>query len=175
MYSVLIETSLPDLLIVLMHDEKLVDFVHEKSLVKKSEKLPILFEKLINKYNLKTNEISKFYVTLGPGSFMGARVGLMLARTICQITNCQLFTTSSLHFISENKDGKYYIDAKSDQSYCGLVTNKQITITLTHFHQASTIDYNHIIANINRYLQLFSYQVNILQIKPIYLKKPKVG
>ncbi len=175
MYKVLIETSLPDLLIVLIKDDNLIDFVHESNLVKKSEQLPVLFTNLLNKYQIKIDQINAFYITLGPGSFMGARVALMFARTICQITNCQLFTTSSLHFISQNHDGTYYVDAKSGQSYQGIVTNNQIKISLQSFHVSTKIDYQQIINNIDQYLPLFSLQKNILQIKPFYLKEPQVG
>ncbi len=175
MYKILIETSLSDLLIILIKDIKVMDYVHKKDLIKKSEMLPRYFAKLLNKHNLNTKDIQQFYITIGPGSFMGARVSLVFVRTICQITKASLFTTSSLLFISGGKDGKYYVDAKSNQSYEGIVKKQKITINLTNFKPNTIINYQNIIDDIDQYLVLFDEQQNLLHVKPLYLKDPKVG
>lgn len=175
MYKVLIETSLNDLLIILIKNSTTIGYVHKQNLVKKSETLPNDFAKLLSDHHLQTKDIEQFYITLGPGSFMGARVSLVFVRTICQITLAELWTTSSLMFISGGHDGKYYIDAKSNQSYEGIVTDGQINIQLTSYNNHSVVNYQMIIDNVQDYLQLFSKETNLLNIKPLYLKSPKVG
>lgn len=175
MYQILIDTSLDALLIILSQDHKFHDWIFQPKLLKKSEFLPLELQKLLFKHHLKLQNIEAFYITLGPGSFMGSRVALVFARTICQITNAQLFTINSLLFISQGQDGQYFIDAKSNQSYQGIVKKGKLTMQLISFQPNSKIDYLKIKENFSELIQLFQNEKDLLNVKPYYLKAPKVN
>ena len=169
--KLLIDTSLPKMLLVLFQDTKvLFHFLSDEK--KKADILPKIFQKMLTDKNIKTSDINEFYVTIGPGSFMGSRTALTFIRTICQITNAKFFVAKTLDFIGAKSNTKIFVDAKSDQSYMFDPKTKQTSIV--NYEQDTTINYDDIIQNIQDYLINFKEKDPNYE-KAFYLKNPRIG
>ncbi len=172
----IIDTSQKDLYVALVEGNKTIAYLHKKDIVKKSDMLPVAFKKFLIQMNLKTKDINEFYVTLGPGSFMGARTALVFARTICQVTGAKLFTTDTLTFISGGTPGEYFLDARSNTSYRGIVSETEpTTLDLVEFQPDSILNYKQLISNPGSFLKNFKLEDNLEEVKPLYVKSPKIG
>lgn len=173
--KVLIDTSNPDLFLSLIDGDKTLSYIHIKDLVKKADELPSAYAALLEKANVKTSDIKSFYITTGPGSFMGSRSALVFARTICQITKASLYTASSFAFVSAMQDGVYFIDAKGNSFYKAFISSGEIQMSLVPEGKPTEINYDQIIENPSKYLYGFSIEKDLLKAEAIYLKQPKVG
>ncbi len=170
--KLLIDTSLKNLFITIVKDGKTIAFINE-TIQKKADRLPFAFEEILKEANISTKDIKEFYVTSGPGSFMGARTALTFIRTICQLTNAKLFVGDTLSFISGGTPGTYFIDAKSEKSYQGVV-NRTTIISLEDFQEDSIVPYEDMIANPEKYLSTF-LESDPIYAKPSYFKDPQIG
>lgn len=82
---------------------------------------------LLNKHNLKLKDIKNFYVTQGPGSYTGVRVGLTIVKTL-KILNEEInvYLINSLTFQAGIQKAISLLDARSNKSYCGIYDNQKI-------------------------------------------------
>ncbi|WKX02423.1 tRNA (adenosine(37)-N6)-threonylcarbamoyltransferase complex dimerization subunit type 1 TsaB [Candidatus Mycoplasma mahonii] len=170
--KLLIDTSLKTLFMSIIDGGETLTFIKEM-VKKKADRLPGAFSELLLKARIKTKDIKEIYVTNGPGSFMGVRTALTFVRTIAQINGTKIFVADTLSFISGGTKGTYYIDARSDKSYKGVLDSK-MSITLISFRDDSVVDYNEIINKPNKYLDVFKER-NVLEVKPNYIKSPRIG
>ena len=81
MNSLIIDAAGKKICLTLIKDENIYSTSHENSKTN-YEKLIILINEFINRYNLKIDEISKLYVNRGPGSFAGIRNSLSVVKAI---------------------------------------------------------------------------------------------
>ncbi|TCG10822.1 hypothetical protein C4B24_03780 [Mycoplasma marinum] len=162
--------------ISLVKDGKTIKYTLEKNLVKKADALPQAFLDTLN--GVKTNQITDFYITIGPGSFTGARTGLVFARSICQITKANLHTTTSPQLIAgPHGEKEIFIDARSKMSYFASVNNGLLNqeITLVPFQESTKQDYDELIKNPVDFFKIFKLEENILSVHPQYIKTAKIG
>lgn len=95
-----------------------------------SEKLLPLIDSILKKQNLNINDIEKYIVLNGPGSFTGVRIGLATVKAFAMVNKKQIISISSLEAIAisiymklNTKKEKYIlslIDARNDRVYYGL-------------------------------------------------------
>ncbi|MCP4336898.1 MAG: hypothetical protein GY679_03590 [Mycoplasma sp.] len=174
--KIIIDTSNKHLFILLIKNGKNISYKLIKDLVKKADALPKVFLEVLGKY--KTKDIKEFYITIGPGSFTGSRTALVFVRSICQITKAKIFVTSSIQLIAGPKGEKeIFIDARSNMSYYGIVLNGKLKnpIKIIPFKPSTNYNYDELIKSPNEYLVLFNEVKNILELKPLYIKKPNIG
>ena len=81
MNNLIIDAAGKKICLTLIKDENIYSTSHENSKTN-YEKLTILINEFINKYDLKIDEISKLYVNRGPGSFAGIRNSLSVVKAI---------------------------------------------------------------------------------------------
>lgn len=173
--KILIDTSLPDMYLSIIKDDKTLFYIHKENLVKKANELPDDFAMLLKHANAKPSDIKAIYVTVGPGAFMGVRTALIFAKTFCLMTGAKLFAASSFALVSGMKNGEYYIDAKGGQFYKAKIVDGTHEYSLVGKGEVSQIDYVEIKENPNKYLALFDEVKDILSFEPIYLKDPRIG
>ncbi len=174
--KIIIDTSNKDLFVSLIKNDKTIRYLLIKDLVKKADALPQVFLDVLQ--DVKTKDITDFYITLGPGSFTGARTALVFARSICQITNANLHTTSSIQLIAGPIGAKdIYIDARSKMSYYAQVINGTLQgkIQLVPFQMSTPQSFEKLISNPKIYLKLFKHETDILKVHPYYIKEVRIG
>jgi tRNA threonylcarbamoyladenosine biosynthesis protein TsaB len=81
MNNLIIDAAGKKICLTLIKDENIYSTSHENSKTN-YEKLIILINEFINRYDLKIDEISKIYVNRGPGSFAGIRNSLSVVKAI---------------------------------------------------------------------------------------------
>ena len=168
-----IETCLPDLFVgILDENSQFLDYAHHKKMQKKSDNLAEIVTGLLDKNKINIKDIKQIYVTEGPGSFMGVRAGLIYAMTLAQVLKIELLTSNTLRFISHGSKEHIYLDAKSNESYYYTYPNKNVK--LVPFQEDTPMDYKAFISKPEKYLKMFVVR-DAKEIKPLYVKEPKIG
>ncbi len=83
--------------------------------------LPII-DRLTRAQNWKPADIQELYVSAGPGSFTGLRIGITLAKTLALATGVQVVAVPSLQVLAQNAPAEarrliLVLDAKREQIF----------------------------------------------------------
>ena len=123
MISLFLDTSSKKLAIYLVKDnniiyENVLETINDHS----SIVVPSIEEGLSNN-NIKTSDIDRVYIVVGPGSFTGTRIGVTIGKTICYSNDIISIPVSSLKqyvFGYDNYD--YYVSIIVDKNkfYYGI-------------------------------------------------------
>lgn len=84
-----------------------------------SEKLMPVIDEAFNISNIHINEIDKIFVTNGPGSFTGIRIGLTFAKTLAWTLNIPVVPISSLEVMASKNASMSLIDARRGYVFAG--------------------------------------------------------
>ncbi|WP_373434746.1 hypothetical protein [Metamycoplasma equirhinis] len=176
-----VETSLSDLYIAIIKNNKIIDKICEKDLVKKTDEFYLKLNLLFERNKIDIDSINEIYITLGPGSFSGARIGLLFARTICQISNKKLFIVPTYKLfemqkkmlkqdfnqikIKANKYNNYLIKLNSNFS-CELVENN---------NDFDKFDYQLFEKKLPKYKNIFMQCLDVNEVELLYLHEPQIG
>ena len=126
MISLFLDTCNKNIVIGLLEDNKLIDktvYINDNNL---SEKLLPSIKELLDKNNIKVNNLNRIYVSVGPGSFTGIRIGLTVAKVMSWALKIDIIPISSLETIaSTDIDSDYnyicpMIDARRGYVYASL-------------------------------------------------------
>ncbi|QBF34880.1 tRNA (adenosine(37)-N6)-threonylcarbamoyltransferase complex dimerization subunit type 1 TsaB [Mycoplasmopsis phocirhinis] len=179
-----IDTTGDDFALALLNQNNYcLEFILLKNVPKKVKLLVENTEKLLKKNKININEITDFYLNLGPGYFTGVRIALVYVRTIALITKAQINTISSMQILIKQNPLKnnFLINASGSKVYAYQNTNnkifdvKNIEILDNENVSYNTIDYIEIFNNFQNYITLFTHQKDIINIEPYYIKKPQIG
>lgn len=173
--KLLIDTVNEDLFMSIISEDTTLSYAHLKTYKNKSDILPFVFKKIVDKANIETSDIKEIFIVNGPGSFMGIRAGLVFGKTMALMTGAKLFSINNLKFISGGIDGEYFVDSKGKKSYKGTYKNKEINIEISDFKNNSIINYENIIQTPFIYLELFEEVVDIPSYEATYFKEPQIG
>jgi len=121
-------------------DNKLIDSIISEE--KSSEFLPLIFDELLNIYNVK----GLFY-TNGPGSFMAIKIAYIFLKSISILKNIPLYATDAFSFNKNNPIkaiGKlYFVKILSE-----IKTQKLETVPEADFSLPTILNYNEFSQNI---------------------------
>ena len=121
MYTVLLDSSNTNLSVGLARDNLLLENISYEAWQQQSEYMIPELNKLLEKYEVKNDEVSAVMVAKGPGSYTGVRIAITIAKTMAVALGCKLYAVSSLRV---QKDGKNpsicLINARSGRSYIGV-------------------------------------------------------
>ena len=121
MYKVLLDSSNTNLSVGIARDNLLLESISYEAWQQQSEYMIPELNKLLEKYDVKKEEIFAVMVAKGPGSYTGVRIAITIAKTIAVALGCKLYAVSSLRV---QKDGKNpsicLINARSGRSYIGV-------------------------------------------------------
>lgn len=189
-----LDTSSSTLLLSLIKDDKEIDKIILESTKEHSIYAVSKIEEILSNNGLKPNDINKIFVTIGPGSFTGIRIGVTIAKTYAYCLNIDITPVSSLkmkileynnydNYVSVIKDKRDLVyvgiyDKNYDTTFEGLITVEQLNSRLSKLNnykliEAENDDLNRkdldVISVVNYYKNIDS--VNPHEVNPIYLKE----
>lgn len=124
MISLFLDSSDKKVILALLKNEKVIDSIVEDNDNHLSEKFLPFIKNLIDRNNLKIDEIDKIYIVNGPGSFTGVRIGVTTAKVIAWGLKKEIVTVSELELLATTQTNKKYIipyiDARREAVYAGM-------------------------------------------------------
>lgn len=130
MKCLVVDTSTPILFISIVIDTNIKYIFNSRIDTDMSSKFMVIINEAFKKSNLKPTEIDKIFVSTGPGSFTGIRIGMTFAKTFALLLHKDLipFSTLELFATSENeKKSISMIDARRNYVYRGIY-NKNLDV-----------------------------------------------
>ncbi len=188
MISLFIDTSLSDVSIALLKDNKILSKIHEEIPGLHSVYVTKYIEDILKDNKLSPKEVDEIIVVNGPGSFTGIRIGVTIAKMYAYLCNLRIVTITSLKARVIGTEGDYIlskIDAKHGNYYTGLY-DKEYNVVFEKF--LNTKELNNVIEEYNPIIVDTSKEYNIEKIvkytktmenenphgvNPIYLKLPE--
>jgi len=129
-----IDSSTSYLYIGLYEGLTLLDAFYEEGHNDHSVKLMDQLENLLVRHGLKAKAIDEIIVGIGPGSYTGLRIGVVVAKMLAFSLNVPIYTVSSLAMLasSQTKEGLIlpWIDARRDYAFLGLYELKNSKLQL---------------------------------------------
>jgi len=183
-----IDSATKYLFVALYNDFECVSSYYEAGKNDHSVNLMPEIEKTLVENNLKVKDIDEIYVGIGPGSYTGLRVGVVIAKMFGWNNGIPVFTVSSLALMasSVSKNGLVLseIDARRGNSFLGLYDIEEGYMTLQEAEQLTNLenfkgsinaDYTVISSgkpNIERIIKskMFSHVEDIHGLNPNYLR-----
>lgn len=123
MISLFIDTSLSDVILAILKDNKILSQVHNNIPGEHSIYVTKYIEDILKENNLSPKTVDEIIVVNGPGSFTGIRIGVTIAKIFAYINKIRIVSISSLLARAIGNKDKYIlskIDAKHNNYYIGL-------------------------------------------------------
>lgn len=125
MISFFIDTCTSFVTVALLKDNKLIN---QKNIVSNRDLSNNLFEyieQLFKEIAILPKDVKRIYVSIGPGSFTGVRIGLTIAKTYAYSLDIKLVPISSLEIMSSTLEGDSIsiIDARRGYVFAGGYNN----------------------------------------------------
>lgn len=189
MISLFIDTSLSDVSIALVRDEKLLSLIHKDIPNEHSIYVTKFIEDILNNNNLSPESVDEIVVVSGPGSFTGVRIGVTIAKMFAYLRKIRIVTITSLkaraigtksdYVLSriDAKHGNYYIGLY-DKNYSALIekfANEEEVENIIEEYSPTVVDNNtkeYEIEEIIKYSRNLPSE-NPHSVNPIYLKLPE--
>ena len=130
MISLFIDTCTSNLIIAVCKDDKVLKQIIQKNNNDLSTNFTSFVGSLLNDVKLKVNNIEKVFVSVGPGSFTGIRIGLTFAKVLAWSLNIPVVPVSSLEVLASGFDNDIIVpilDARRGYVYGGIY-NKNFDI-----------------------------------------------
>ncbi|WP_026389611.1 tRNA (adenosine(37)-N6)-threonylcarbamoyltransferase complex dimerization subunit type 1 TsaB [[Acholeplasma] multilocale] len=119
--NLFIDTTNWNLIYLLEQDGKIIDSFIRPDTKKISEIAIDDLREFLNKNSLTIKEILNIYVTTGPGSYTGVRIGLGIAKTLKTLnSNYDVFIMNSLKFQAGMGKTISMFDARGNKNYIGI-------------------------------------------------------
>lgn len=121
-----IDSATATLVVAIIIDDKIAYIYNEETGKDMSSRIMLVIEEAFRETNLTPQDIDKIFVSTGPGSFTGIRVGLAVAKTMAWALNIPIIPISSLEVIAStpnNKNNIALIDARRGYVFAGIYDN----------------------------------------------------
>ncbi len=118
-----IDSATANLVVAIIIDEKIKYFFNEHTANDTSSVIMKVIADAFKTANITPQELDKIFVSTGPGSFTGIRVGLTVAKTMAFALNVPVIPISSLEIIASstpNNSNIALIDARRGYVYAGI-------------------------------------------------------
>jgi len=121
-----IDTSSEICSTAILKDNKVIDINDLNDGRTHSENLLSLIEEILDRNNVKLNDLDLVACSVGPGSFTGIRIGVSSIKAIAEVLDIPIAGVNSLETLARNVSVEEkativsMIDAKNDQIYGGV-------------------------------------------------------
>ena len=188
MISLFIDTSLSDVSIALLKNNKILSLIHNNIPEEHSIYVTKYIEEILNKNKIKAKDVNEIIVINGPGSFTGIRIGITIAKVFAYLKNIRIVSLSSLQARIIGRKAKYIlstIDAKHNNYYVGLYNEDYSKIKEAFMSKEDTEklieEYNPLVVTEKEELNVediiaFSKKLDSINphfVNPYYLKLPE--
>ncbi|QHX35710.1 tRNA threonylcarbamoyladenosine biosynthesis protein TsaB [Spiroplasma sp. TIUS-1] len=179
MKSLFIDTTNNKIVFIYLHDNKLIDSIVVDAKNKISEIFDDELKMFLAKQKTELNEISEFYVTKGPGTFTGVRIGLSIVKTIWTINkDIKVYSINTMQLMAGKSKVSVAIDARGGKHFFASNTNgiiaNNLEIVLNEklpkeniITNLDNIDY---VKNFSEVRDKFILETDINNFNPIYIK-----
>lgn len=189
-----LDTSSSTLILSLIKNGEEIDKIILEKTMEHSVYAVEKLDEILKNNNMKPNDIDRIFVTIGPGSFTGIRIGVTIAKTYAYCLNKEITPISSLkmkileysgydYYVSTIKDKRDFVfvgiyDKNYNTTFEGLITEEQLKNRLSELNKYKLIealsdDENRkdldVLSVINYYKNEKS--INPHEVNPIYLKE----
>ncbi|MFP4286179.1 MAG: tRNA (adenosine(37)-N6)-threonylcarbamoyltransferase complex dimerization subunit type 1 TsaB [Candidatus Izemoplasmataceae bacterium] len=183
-----IDTATNYLYLALYEDNKKLESIYQLGHQDHSITLMIELQKLLTHQKVSPKDLDEIYIGVGPGSYTGIRIGVVVAKMLGWSLKKAVFTVSSLALMASSvqSDGVImpFIDARRGYVFTGLYEHNNgklkqcIKDAYTHFESfKASNDYQCLIdkgeADMTKLFNtdLVSKVDNIHQLSPVYLRE----
>ena len=128
-----IDSATPYLCLAVLEDTKVLDSIYQKGDNNHSETLMPHLEIMLKRQGLKPKDIDEIYVGIGPGSYTGVRIGVVVAKVLAYSLNIPVYKVSSLALLASHySDEKIipYIDARRGYAFLASYVQKEGKLSL---------------------------------------------
>lgn len=124
MRCLLLDTSSSHILISVIDNDEVI-YEYKKSIESDlASKILVLIDSGLKACNIKIDDIDRIFVTNGPGSFTGVRIGVTVAKNIAWALDKDVIPISSLELLATTPTDKKYlvpmIDARRGNVFAGI-------------------------------------------------------
>lgn len=162
----IIDSATKDLFVALYEgDDCLVDYF-ERGNNDHSVILMTKIEEMMNYSSWKVKDLDEIIVGIGPGSYTGLRVGVVIAKMFGWNNSIPIKTISSLALMASSSDYPFIlpeIDARRGNSFLGVYRNEDSSFSLVEEEQ---------LTNLNEYIEKMNQKYNLLDV--VSVGKPNI-
>lgn len=123
-----IDSSTPYLFIGLYNNDTMIDNYYAIGHNDHSVKLMDKLEQLLIKHELKSADLDEIIVGIGPGSYTGLRIGVVVAKMLAYSLDIPIYTVSSLALLASSVEDEGdilpWIDARRSHAFLGVYQQK---------------------------------------------------
>ena len=192
MVTILLDSSNTNLSVGVAKDNVLLDYISYEAWQRQSEYMIVELNKLLEKHEIKKEDITDVIVAKGPGSYTGVRIAITIAKTIAVALDAKLYAVSSLRV---QKNGTMpsicLINARSNRSYVGVYQNQEVLLNDCIMKNDEVMKYiadhpDYSVCGDTKYLNIEGIEsntmkemldlkdslesINPLSLKPVYMK-----
>lgn len=202
MISLFIDTSMKNVSISIIKDNKILSIIQEDIACEHSKYATQFVKKVLDEAKIDANDIDNIYVVNGPGSFTGVRIGVTIAKTYGYLINKEIIPVSSLKGLALSNDtdniimsvisatkNNYYVGIY-DANYNDIIPEQFVNkdkllelinkynisnITSNEFDVVGTHKFNKTIMNVLKIINYYQNKnkINYHALVPNYLKLPQ--
>ena len=185
-YQLFIDTCNKYCYVAIYKGKKKIDEIKLTTNKNVTDLIIVSIKKLIAKNKIKFKEINAIYVNIGPGSFTGEKVGVVICKVWAIVfPKIKIYTINSLELQAINIPAISVINAKSDKYYLAIYDLKKTIIkpclvdqTMKDLLIKKYSNFNYYFENFDNAYDFFLQKkdrfklTNIRKLKPLYLKNP---
>ena len=139
-----IDSATKYLYVALYDDLECVSKYYQEGKNDHSVKIMPEIERMLKSNDIKVKDLDEIYVGIGPGSYTGLRVGVVIAKMFGWNNNIPVFTVSSLAMMASsiNENGLVLaeIDARRGNSFLGLYDVEEGYLTQQEDEQLTNLE-----------------------------------
>ena len=119
MIRMVLDTATSYYYLALLNDDIIIEEAYELGQGNHSETLMPRLEKMLKDNGLTLKDVGEVYTGIGPGSYTGERIGVVIAKMLWVLNKIKVYEFSTLSLIASSKDAESYpyIDARRGNAY----------------------------------------------------------
>ncbi len=127
----ILETSTEVCSVALMEDGHIIDIIESKDGQNHARLVTVFADSLMERNNIKPNDLVAVAVSKGPGSYTGLRIGISTAKGICYASSIPLIAIGTLEAMSDHVMSnleKYAISEEKPSLFCPMIDARRMEV-----------------------------------------------